>query len=101
MIYTEKTYTRPNTNIPWHGELLTTPEHRAHVDSTYIFTGKILTKEKILSEDGLSITFKYTFDAQESLDQYEADPVMVAYWQSRTDYNSAMGITESTKTVTS
>jgi hypothetical protein len=101
MIYKERTFTRPLIDIPWHGAILTTDEHRTHLNTTYMVTGKIIFKEKIESNDGLSFTVKYVFDTTASLSEYESDPVIIAYANARRAYNTSMGIVESDKIVTS
>jgi hypothetical protein len=101
MIYKERTFTRPNVDIPWHGEILTTPEHREYLAKNYTHTGKIIFKEKVVSDDGLRFTIKYLFDSMESLNEHAEDPVLLAYVEARKDYNNTMGITESDKIITS
>ena len=100
MIYKERTFTRSLIDIPWHGVILTTDEHRTHLNATYMVTGKIVFKERTESDDGLSFTVKYVFDTIESLREYEADPVIMAYATARRAYNTSMGIVESDKIVT-
>lgn len=87
-----RTYTRPNTDTPWHGEIIDKTEFINRLSSVYIEPKKILSNSTSISEDGLSKTFHMLFDSEESYIQYDTDPILNTFWSARAEYNTVMGI---------
>lgn len=53
----------------------------------------IVNESKIVSEDGLTITYTLTFPNQECLDQYQTNTSLLEYWRNRNRYCESVNIT--------
>jgi hypothetical protein len=89
MIRRTKTWTRPNTSVKFHKS---DSEFSAYIKETYIDTGKRLSKDKILSEDKLTLTLVTTWVDQAAHDEFVNDARVHADVVSRKSYNTANGI---------
>ena len=92
MFTLSRTYTKPDTNTPWHGEIIDKTEFSERLNSAYINTNKIVSNSMELSEDALSLTFHMVFDSEESYIEYDTDPILNNFWSARAEYNTIMGI---------
>jgi len=88
-------YTRPTTAVNFH--VSNVPDsHIQHVLETYKNTGKVADVTTDLSDDGLVLTIVWIWVDQASVDEYDADPVIVAFKETSAEYNAANGITRTT-----
>lgn len=68
---TVRTSTRPDTSIPFFKN---TDEVRSYIKSTYDNTGKRLSMEITLSEDGLTETRTQVWASHAAYQEFKADP---------------------------
>lgn len=91
--------TRPNTSVDFYEF---TEADLAHIDEKYTKTGLLFDFKEILSDDGLSMTRKWTWYANSGSEAFvvhrhiTADPEMAAISNRSLAYNQANGITRST-----
>jgi len=92
MLKVTRIYTRPNVEIPWHGEVLLT---RAVSDRLqYHRTGGVILQEnQEISLDGLTLTYTGYFQDQSTFDVYDTDPALQQFWNDRISYCNMVGIT--------
>ncbi len=89
------TYTRPNTSVAW---TMTPNNCQEHIESAYENTGKVLSYEKVLSEDGLTLTKTRTFDSEASFNEYRNDSVILAATTTIKSDNNSKSITKTSQT---
>ncbi len=89
------TYTRPNTSVAW---TMTPNNCQEHIESAYENTGKVLSFEKVLSEDGLTLTRTRTFDSEASFNEYRNDSVIRNTTENMKSYNNDNSITKTSQT---
>jgi len=88
-------YTRPSTAVNFH--VSNVPDsHIQHVLETYKNPGKVVDVTTDLSDDGLTLTIVWIWVDQASVNEYDADPVIVAFKESSSEYNQSNGITRTT-----
>jgi len=88
-VVTTSIFTKPNLDVGFRSQ----PEdYRLHVGKNYIFTGKIISRQESLSEDGLILTVITYWDSEESRSEYVNDPVIVEGWARQEEYNNSHGI---------
>ncbi len=92
MILFTKTFTRPNTNIKFHHEVLDNSLFKNHLKKNYYDTGKLLSEKKITDESNLILTYKSLWNSRSDFDEYDNDPVLTLYWSQRDDYNRVNNI---------
>ncbi len=94
MITVTRTFTRPNTTVPFFVGDKATVDH--HISS--VFQGAnptVLSRSMTLSENKLVMTGTMTFVDQAAVTAFESDAVFSAWHTARSAYNVANGITES------
>jgi hypothetical protein len=92
MIQFSKTFTRPNTEILWHNQVLDNTEYLNQLVPNYIETEKLLEQFLEYSEDSLIMTYVAIWSDQESFDEYDIDPILNTYWTARDEYCSTNNI---------
>lgn len=70
-----RTFSRPSTTVEFWGEdhPLVSAEHRAYRKETYTDTGKFISKEHELSEDGLLRTTTAIWASQDDFEYFITD----------------------------
>ncbi len=89
---------RPNTSVVFFDPptaATTTPEFKQYMWENYMSTGKLITIDNTLSEDGLSLVNTTIWDSEASAIQFKDDPVVVQnLFNEQTIYCDANGITQ-------
>jgi hypothetical protein len=98
MILVTKTFTRPNTDVKFHYEVLNNEEFKNHMKSKYYETGKVVSENKKLDETNLSFTYSGVWKTRADFDEHDTDPVLQKYWDSRDAYNNQNNIVASERT---
>lgn len=98
MILFSKTYTRSNTTIPFHNQVLDNTEYTQHLTQNYILTEKLLEQWTEFSEDLLVMTYNSLWSDRESFDEHNADSILNIYWTDRDVYCSTNNIIQGTGT---
>lgn len=88
-IMVTRTWTRPNTSISWHFEILPTG-----CWSPFLADDTLLSNSKTLSANGLTVTNVAIWLNQEAWEIALTNPEVVAYFQEKVEYNTANMITE-------
>lgn len=98
MLHYLDTYTRPSTDVPWHSQALPelNAEYLYHKLEHYFYTDK-LSNTWTFSEDQLTLSGPWIWVSQEALDEYLADPVVIAYRAAIAEYNNNVGIIKTTE----
>lgn len=92
MIMFTRVFTRPNTSVPFHHEVLDNTEYKARLIAAYINTEKLIAQMKTFSDDELVMTYTAFWKDRASFDEYDSDPVLIPYWTARDAYCAAMNI---------
>jgi hypothetical protein len=100
MITFSRTYTRPNTDTPFHHEVLDNTSYKTHLLPNYIQPGHLLSQWKDLSADGLTMTYNAIWINKEAFDRHDTDPVLQEYWTERDIYCAANNIVLGPQTFT-
>lgn len=95
MFRVTRTFTRPNTSIPFHPQAV----DGTYFKQTYIDTGKIVWLNNRLSEDGLTFYHEAFWENETTFNLHKEDPNIIEYFRLRDLHNSGNGIT-ATQTVT-
>lgn len=98
MIKLVRTYTRPDTSTPWHGEVLLSSIVEANLEK-YKTDQKLLHVETSLSEDELIFTWIGYFSSEEAFTEYDTDPSLQEFWETRKMYCDVVGIIISPKDI--
>jgi len=94
MIKLTKTYTRPTIFIPWVAEsTLPRDEYLSHFNTAYKITGKCITENSEVSNNGLTLTYTAEWATIEDYEEYSADPILINYWAQRNEYYFENGVT--------
>jgi hypothetical protein len=64
-----------------------TPEATAHIKATYIDTGKMTRSDATFSRNKKSKVQIVTWADQAAIDEYNADPIVIAAKEARRTYN--------------
>lgn len=88
--------TRPNTSIPFFEMPI---EAQAHVQTTYIDTGKLTSVDVVLSDDQLTRTDTKTFSDDAAVMAYRCDFELASVRNDRNSYNSSNGIISASNTL--
>jgi len=85
---------RPNINIPFFFETnLVNQEYTHYVTKNYKETGKIISLNKLMSEDKLSVTTEVVWKSNEAFSEYVSDPICIEkFLKISADYEQANGI---------
>lgn len=98
-LITWTTLTRPNTSVDFYNF---TEEDLAHIDEKYTKTGLLFDFTDTLSEDGLSLTRKWTWYANSGAEAFTvhrhitSDPGMIEINSRTVEHNQNNGIVRST-----
>jgi len=84
-----KVFTRPDTNIPWHFEVLSGEEYANQFAAVHAANCVSITKELV---DNLNIKFTSEWVSNEAYQAYIQDPILKKFWDSRDEYNTIMEI---------
>lgn len=95
MITLTRVYTRPNKTTVWHSAALNTAAMRAHIQTAYIDTGKLISQSSQMAD--LTYTFTMVWRDQAAFEEYDQDPMLLPFWEERDQYNSLVGITKGPK----
>lgn len=81
--------TRPRIEIPFSAEnnLWT-----AYLNSTYVSTGKILSRQVVISEDKLTRTITMVWASEEARQEYLNDPITIQALKEEKNHRSQNGI---------
>jgi len=79
MFLVTRTQVRPNTSVEFFGQdnSAITPEAIAHMRENYITTGKQINSDRIVSEDGLTLTVATIWQSEEAFNDYRNDQFVV------------------------
>lgn len=94
MFRVTRIFTRLDTGIKWHFEVL----DGSYFRETYIDTGKILLLNNTISEDGLTFNHEAFWIDEATWIAHKEDPNIIQYFAARDSYNNANGITASATT---
>jgi hypothetical protein len=86
MIIFSRTYTRPDTETPFHNEVLDNTTYRAQLVPNYIDSGKLIQQWKEMSSDQLTMTYQAIWLSREAFDEHDNDPILSVYWTARDEY---------------
>ena len=92
MITFSRTFTRPNTDTPFHNEVLDNTLYKAHLVPNYIDTEELLSQWKDMSSDEMTMTYNALWSSREAFDRHDNDPVLQEYWNQRDIYCTANNI---------
>lgn len=95
MITLIKKQTRPSTDIPFFFESnLVNREYGMYLKKNYIDTGKLITVDRVMSEDKLSITLTTMWESQKAFADYYSDPYCIEnFLKISSEYDQLNGIT--------
>ena len=94
MITTTRTWTRPNTNIPWWTNLAPA-EYKAYIREKYDVTGKRVSSELTISKDKLTLTSVTVFINKAAFEEFSSDPIFKSWIKTRREYCTKNNIIES------
>jgi hypothetical protein len=79
MIKITVTQTRPSVSIPFFGsdDPVITQEIRTYIAQYYIATGKLILDDRVVSEDGLTMTLTRLWEDQEAIDVFGSDQYII------------------------
>lgn len=97
LITATRSFTRPSTSIAWY---VNTADFQKFWDTTYVDSGLLLFRDKIISKDGLTMTITHVWSDQDSYDARMDNDTVKEFFALRTAYNTANGITEDTPVIT-
>jgi hypothetical protein len=102
MILVTRTYTRPDTETPWHIDepfqsQIYTDEFKEHVRNNY--RESMISVANLRSENGLELNFRSVWTSLEQFQKYFNDPVCQAAWQRRDAHNEFYRIVSPPSTV--
>lgn len=90
MILAEKTYKRPNANVLWHFDVVTTGREE-FIAQLATYNDEILLNTRDVVDEN-TIVFRTLFLNQEVYDRYKVDPILNVFWSARDEYNQSVGI---------
>jgi hypothetical protein len=82
-------FNRPSVDVNYYEP---SEEHKAYVESQYMSTGKILSKDTVNTNFNTVRTVTTVFNSQAALDEFQADAAVQANLALRKAYNAANGI---------
>ena len=88
MFRVTRVFTRPNTGVKWHFEVI----DGSYFRKTYIDTGKIVLLNNTISEDGLTFNHEAFWIDEAAWLEHKQDPKIIEYFAARDAYNDANGI---------
>jgi hypothetical protein len=89
---TIRTFTRPNIYIPFY---IHSDEIRKYIDETYNQTGKRISVNTTLSEDGLQQITTSVWQDRDTWKEFVKDPTIVSNGGLLSEYNTAFEIVAS------
>jgi quinol monooxygenase YgiN len=96
LVTISKIYTRPDTSVPWHYEVLDSSEFLGQFHKIHAIH---CTMNERIDIDELHIMFISQWESDEACQAYLDDPILNSYWQIRDDYNEIAGITSEERVV--
>lgn len=92
MLKVSRVFTRPDTSIPWHNQVLYTVG-LLNIEESFRVQGKLIVKDTSLSANGLEYTVIRYWKDQDAFDEFKAIPDVQAFWAERDEYYASVGIT--------
>jgi hypothetical protein len=70
---------RPNTSVEFFGleQAGMTPEVMTYMRETYVTSGKQISTERSVSEDGLTLTIQTIYQSEEVFEEYKNDQIVI------------------------
>ena len=94
IVRTTRVFTRPNINIPWyhdiHKSAITYLKFENRLFMEYLVTGKII--DRVFDYTDTTLTVVIEWNSIESMNQHYSDPITIAHFADRDEYNSINGI---------
>lgn len=85
-----KKFVRNNVETPWYTSSQAAEDY---IEKTYVETGHRLTREKSISDDGLTLSITSTWTDRDIYNKFYNDPTLVeVMYKPRQAYNNANGI---------
>lgn len=96
MIKVTKITTRPDTSVAWHFDPalgIFDAGFYDHLQNVYILTGKRISAENTVTNNGLTLTWISFWASQQDFDDFESDVVLLAYWSTKHTYYATNSVT--------
>jgi hypothetical protein len=88
MFRVTRTFTRPNTEVLWHFQVL----DGSYFRTTYLESGKCIFLNNQVSADGLLFYHEAYWQNKELWEEHRQDPIMIEYFRLRDEHNQLNGI---------